>query len=236
MNNPPISYACSLGLNCSSAAWIKQEGLKLCSYPFDWVQMENPKDIIHCLKDNFLQFLDIQKLQPRPDKPWKSSHKAYGSIFRHHALVQLKGSAIQVNLKDYAYFVRCVLRLNKLFSKKDKKLFIITFPNQKGALSAESKSLMKELDETLANKTSNYELLVIHHICENRLAKQITKDGAIRYLTITTTLPSNGLMIDDGDALLNWKKLEKGLPYEDNPENQYYNNAISELYSFDIKA
>jgi len=196
--------------------------------------MENPKDIIHCLEDNFLQFLDLQKLEPRPDKPWKSSHKLYGPIFRHHALLQLINSSLCVNIKDYTYFVRCVLRLNKLFSKKNKKLFIITFCNQNDEISNASRSLMEELSDVIASKTSNHELLVIQHICGNRLAKHNTKEGAIRYLTITTTLPSGGLMIKDGDASLEWEKMKNGTPYENNSENLYYNKAISELYSFNI--
>jgi hypothetical protein len=36
---------------------LKQNKLKLCSYPFDWI-FSNCNNIIHCLEDDFNVFLD----------------------------------------------------------------------------------------------------------------------------------------------------------------------------------
>jgi hypothetical protein len=41
-----INHVCSLGYLCQSSQILKQNGLKKCSYPFDWI-FSNCDNIIH---------------------------------------------------------------------------------------------------------------------------------------------------------------------------------------------
>lgn len=52
----------SLGSFCSPALWIKELGLRNCSYPLDWVltpQLRRTNDLI---ENNFIDFLEIKHL------------------------------------------------------------------------------------------------------------------------------------------------------------------------------
>ncbi len=52
-----VKYVCSLGSLCHTASYLKNNKLKLESYPFDWI-MSNYNDIIHCIENKFSIFLD----------------------------------------------------------------------------------------------------------------------------------------------------------------------------------
>ena len=52
-----IKHTCSLGNICHSSQFLKDNKLKKCSYPFDWV-FSTCDSIIHCIEDDFNIFLD----------------------------------------------------------------------------------------------------------------------------------------------------------------------------------
>ena len=52
-----IKYVCSLGSLCHSAQILKNNNLKRCSYPFDWI-FSSPNMVIDCISDDFKKFLD----------------------------------------------------------------------------------------------------------------------------------------------------------------------------------
>ena len=51
-----INYVCSLGSLCQSASIIKENNLRLCSYPFDWV-FSNNNIVLECIEEDFTPFL-----------------------------------------------------------------------------------------------------------------------------------------------------------------------------------
>ena len=99
-----IKYVCSLGNCCHTSQFMKDNKLKKCSYPFDWI-LSNHNIIIHCIKDNFVKFLDKSYYVSYSDK--KCFHKYYNDfMFFHHEPL--------INNDDYNYFIRCIDRFNNL--------------------------------------------------------------------------------------------------------------------------
>ena len=73
---------CSLGGICHSAQLLKRNGLKKCSYPFDWI-FSSISMIIDCLEDDFKKFLDKSMYTSKSEST--CGHNVYGkSMFPHH--------------------------------------------------------------------------------------------------------------------------------------------------------
>jgi hypothetical protein len=76
-----VKYVCSLGTLCQSSQILKNNNLKKCSYPFDWI-FSNYDIIIRCIEDDFKIFLDKSYYISRPDN--KCGHSYYCGLIMIH--------------------------------------------------------------------------------------------------------------------------------------------------------
>jgi len=198
-----IEYACSLGPFCHSANILKQNNLKECSYPFDWI-FSNNKNIIHCIKDNFKLFLNKKYYMNISNK--RCGHSYYNKeLFRHHNPL--------TNENDYNYFVRCVNRFKDLLYCKGHKLFITIIVNND---SIDKKIIHNsiKINKKLSRYTTNYTLLVILHL-KNKQQNyhNFTYKDNIQFLELHT--------LSDSD----------GLSFKNDTDNKYLDNIIKKTYT-----
>jgi len=206
-----INYICSLGTLCHSASWIKQMNMKKCSFPFDWI-FSKPNMIIDCIDNDFKIFLDRNLHIPHEihkNSKKISGHKVYGGrIFNHHYILEDN---------TYNYFVRCVNRFRILTKKKENKLFIISFVNNRDKISKELESNIINLYKKLESIITNFNLLVVYHRIGNNMRSEIVEiNENIKIIEIFTQALSSGTHI------------------KNKVENKFYNNCIFKLYDFKI--
>jgi len=202
-----VSYVCSLGTLCHTGKIMQATGLKLCSYPFDWI-FTDPTAVISCIEDGFVNFLD--KTKYIENASWGTwGHQTY-----HQEMFTHRNPFLT---KNYQYYERCVDRFKQLLARDDQKLFVMMFPN-KDDVDPEMKNTLIEFNNKLATHTKNYRLLVIEHLHERkRQDYRLTTRGNVDFLELHTLSKTNGTMfIDDSD-------------------NPYVHNLISALYAFDPK-
>ena len=148
-----IKYVCSLGSLCHSSQILKNNGLKICSYPFDWI-FSSCDTILHCIEDNFKIFLN-KSYYVRLSKK-HCGHSYYNKqMFYHHNPLD--------NKNDYNYYVRCVDRFKQLVQYEEHKLFIMIFVNLDN-IEENHKNDIINFNNKFSKYTKNYTLLVIYHI------------------------------------------------------------------------
>lgn len=198
-----IEYACSLGPFCHSANILKQNNLKECSYPFDWI-FSNNKNIIHRIKNKFNIFLNKAYYTNISNN--RCGHLYYNKdLFRHHNPL--------INENDYNYFVRCVNRFKDLLHNKGHKLFITILVNNDSINKKIIKNIIK-FNKKLSIYTSNYTLLVVLHL-KNKQQNYHTfkyKDN-IHFLELHTLSESDGLL------------------FKNDNDNKYLDNIIKTRYT-----
>jgi hypothetical protein len=204
-----INYACSLGSLCHSSQILIRNGLKSCSYPFDWI-FSNCDTILHCMEDNFNVFLD--KSYYINESPSKCGHSKYNNfMFNHHNPLQ--------NADHYSYYIRCVDRFRNLLQKQEHKLFIMMFVN--GEYNSHSNHFLSDMidfNDKFSNYTSNYTLLVIiNHPCRKMNHHAFTRNNNVHFLELHTMTPSNGVQ------------------FQNNDDNIYLDNVLKSNYEFNIK-
>lgn len=199
-----INYVCSLGLLCHSSQLLKNNNLKKCSYPFDWI-FSNCNTIIHCLKDNFKTFLDKSYYISISEK--QCGHKYYNDImFNHHNPLD--------NIDDYNYFKRCINRFNDLLRFEKHKLFIMTYINMSN-MDENIKNEIINFNDQFLNYSYNYTLLVIFNISnKEKRYFNFTLHDNIHFLELHTLSNSNGIF------------------FEDDNDNIYLNTIINSTYNF----
>ena len=171
-----INYACSLGTLCHGAQILKQNNLKFCSYPFDWIY-SNCDNIIHCIEDDFKIFLDKSYYISISTK--SCGHSRYNvQLFNHHNPLD--------DINDYNYYVRCVDRFKKMRQCEGHKLFVIIFiglPN----IETVDKNYIIEFNRKFSQHTTNYTLLVIFHIINKQKNRHtFTYNDNIHFLELNT--------------------------------------------------
>lgn len=180
-------HICSLGTLCHSSQLLKNNNLKKCSYPFDWI-FSNTDMIMHCIEDDFKIFLDKSYYVDTPDN--KCSHTYYqitinssNPIFNHHN---------PMNENDYNYFVRCVDRFKLLIKNEEFKIFCISFINM-DELDENIKKNIIDFNNKFSNYAQKYKLLVILNIKnkENNY-HMFTNSDNIDFLELHTISSSNG--------------------------------------------
>ena len=202
-----INHTCSLGSICQSSQILKNNKLKKCSYPFDWI-FSNCYIILNCLENNFTTFLDKSYYISISNN--KCGHSFYNkSMFNHHNPLN--------NENDYNYYIRCVNRFKQLLQYQEHKLFIMIFVNMNN-IKEELKNKIIDFNNKFSNYTKNYTLLVILHI--NNKTKnyhQFTNYNNIDFLELHTISNSNGVrFLNDTDDI-------------------YLNNIINKKYKFNIQ-
>jgi hypothetical protein len=206
-----IKYVCSLGPFCHSSQILKQNKLKKCSYPFDWI-FSHYNNIIHCIEDDFKIFLDKSYYISVSDT--NCGHSYYdiqmkNQIFRHHNPLN--------NENDYNYYVRCVNRFKLLLQYEQPKLFIMVFVN-KSIVEEELKNNIINFNNKFSKYTKNYTLLVIFHINNKQNNHHtFTHHDNIDFLELHTLSSSDGIK------------------FTNNNDNDYLNNIINKTYNFNIE-
>jgi len=207
-----IRHVCSLGQLCQASNMIKNNKLKLESYPFDWI-FTSPDIIIHCLNDNFKTFLNRSLYVPHSNEPnmRKCGHSAYrNEMFNHH------------NPKDYDvdynYFERCVKRFQQLLYSNNNKLFIVTFLfNHDLSTFEKNRKDVIEMNNTLKQYTTNFNIFVMFNILSSE-----TEHTLITYENIDF-------------CILYTKGKSDGVQFLDSEDNLYINNVLKNKYVFDVK-
>jgi hypothetical protein len=197
-----INYTCSLGPLCHSSQILKQNNLKLCSYPFDWI-FSNCDIIIHCIEDNFNIFLDKSYYLNISESI--CGHSKYGDrMFNHRNPL--------INIDHYNYYVRCVDRFKILLQKQEHKLFIMMFVNMNN-IDENIQNNIIDFNNKFSKYTSNYTLLVIFHIKNKEQNHHIfTYNDNIHFLELHTLSVSGGI------------------EFYNNSDNIYLNNIIKSKY------
>jgi hypothetical protein len=201
-----IKYACSLGHHCHSSKILKNNKLKKCSYPFDWI-FSNYDNIIHCLEDDFNIFLD--KSYYVRIKKNKCGHSYYNKdMFWHRNPLN--------NENDYNYYIRCVDRFKQLLKYEEPKLFIMILVNMT-SFEENIKNTIIDFNCKFSKYTKNYKLLVICHIGNKQNNyHNFTYNDNIDFLELHT------LSVSSGAFFIN------------NNDEKYLNNIINAKYNFNI--
>ena len=203
-----INYVCSLGSLCHSAEIIKQNGLKVCSYPFDWI-FSDYNIVMHSIRNDFKIFLDKSFYMSISDK--KCGHSYYiHHMFNHRNPLK--------DENDYNYYIRCVNRFKYLLQCKESKLFIMMFVNDEHDCHSDNfKKNIIHFNEKFSSYTSNYTLLVIsHNPNKNNQYHNFIYNNDIHFLELHTLSRSNGGV------------------FTNNADNDYLNNIIKSSYNFNI--
>lgn len=207
-----IRLVCSLGFNCHIAQFLKSNGLKLASYPFDWI-MSNTRVVKHCLEDNFVKFLD-KTCYTELNRPDRCGHNVYcDNMFVHHNPLD--------NMGDYDYFDRCVNRFKDLLNRKEKKLFMVSIINGEhnvgNKLTDDIKNQFIELNNIIKARTTNYHLLVVvNYPNKNENNYVLTKTEEIVFLEIDTI------------------SLNVGTHYQNENDNIYLYTILKKMYNFKL--
>lgn len=128
-------------------------------------------------------------------------------MFQHHNPL--------INENDYNYFCRCVNRFKNVLIKKEHKLFLMFYPNIKDNYEYLIKDII-DFNANFQNYTTNYILLVIFHIPENKCQHTFTYHDNIHFLKLNTNSLSNGSY------------------FINNEDNIYLDNIIHNNYKFNI--
>jgi len=202
-----INYIISLGKQCHTAQFLKDNKLKKCSYPFDWIfswhQSHNYGKnhiIVDCLDNHFKIFLNKKYYNG-------ISHEKYGErVFLHRSPISHDG---------YGYYERCVQRLYMLLKKKERKMFmIINTNNSNKDINLDS---IKYLNNILKKYTENFDILVItHKINKKQQYSYGIYDNNIHYFKVCTLSSSNGRR------------------FENDLDNVYLQKIIFDHFDFEI--
>jgi hypothetical protein len=105
---------------------------------------------------------------------------------------------------QYQYYIRCVNRFREYLKNPERKVFVMFRFNMGGGDKEREIDEIKQLRDTLARHTSNFELLVIFHFphaphTSHRFDVEENKDhdGQIVMLNIFTRSSSTGVVFTD---------------------------------------
>ena len=136
----------SFGFRCSSASIMKHMGLKLESYPFDWL-VSHLSVIRHCMETDFKEFLNINNYQRKYTNTYEMADSREGFICDEHLMVNVFYQPAHMldventykcrlamnhhnitETKDTEYYSRCVERFRELVASDDKKIYLHICP------------------------------------------------------------------------------------------------------------
>lgn len=210
------NYVVSFGSCCHTATFLKTQGLKLSSFPFDWIFC-GPKVNYEILSDNFKTFLDKSLYTHLTEH--RSGHKLYGYRFFNHKDPKTE--------KDYEYYKRCIARLYDVFNQSEHKVFIITNVMDRGVrtvVASEEIEYTNKLCNYLKSICSNFSLLYIDPIKlsvdkynERDKKYEIKQEGNLYWIKLYVQSDSDGVrFLDMGD-------------------NVMYKECIYSMFDFDVK-
>ncbi|MBB3941611.1 hypothetical protein GGR39_003292 [Novosphingobium fluoreni] len=132
-----VSHIISLGTHCQTSSILKKYGLKIESYPFDWL-FNSPSAILHSVNDDFATFLDQSQYKSLP--PYEGEPRAQHNYYlKNHGVEVFFPHRDPTTNTDYAFFQRCVHRFRAAIGSDTAKLFVI--------ISREEHDLVNRFDE-----------------------------------------------------------------------------------------
>lgn len=185
---------CSLGEFCHASALIKANGLKLASYPFDWI-FSNDQMIKHCIEDDFRTFLNKSEYTTNLIDASICEHNFYSTMIENYQGIGKEKVLFNhhnplTNEDHYAYFERCVNRFRELLTSSEEKTFVM-FHRGSFDIRAEVKKASL-LCGFLDGHTTNYTLLVINQRTTGTQTRQLIVQGNLKFLNLTTISGSGG--------------------------------------------
>ena len=202
-----IKYVCSFGTLCHAAQILKNNKLKLCSYPFDWI-FSNHTNIIHCIENDFDIFLDKSYYVNLGYNRCAHSYYNKNMFFNHHNPAN--------NENDYNYYIRCVDRFRNLCKSDEHKLFLMIYINL-DYIDENEKNNIIDFNKSLSKFINNYTLLVIFQLHNKHINNHnFTYSDNIHFLELHTLSSSTGIV------------------FINNSDNEYINDIIMSTYNFII--
>ncbi len=200
-----IDEVCSFGTLCHSAYFFKENNLKHCSYPFDWI-FSNIEMIIDCLDNNFSTFMNKELFIEKEDKT-KCGHKTY-----HPDMFNHKNPLLE---EDYNYYKRCIERFNELIKSEKNKLFMMMFVNNNPKNFENNDNKINFFTEFLSKHIKNANYFFVIHFSNRKQQKYEIKNL------------SNNITI----LYLYTKSTSNGTVFLNNKDNLFFKSIFFKLYS-----
>jgi len=201
-----INYVIPFGSQCFSAYYLKLNGLKLTSYPFDWI-FSSPYVIFKILNDQFKEFLNKNNYVIQNTESDKNSHSLYVpdlSMFNHRN---------PMRIDDYLYYIRCINRFYDVLKKNGKKLFFMTSLNNEINNELENLMYLKcELDEIC----DDFIFVCFFQKSIGSQSREIYQDGNMIIVQVFT--------FEDAD----------GVVFKNNNDTKFFKNIMDELFDFQL--
>jgi hypothetical protein len=201
-----INHVISLGTQCHTANYLKQNNLKFVSYPFDWI-FSNPFVICDMLDDKFQKFLNKDYYGIKDENSNINKHLLYLpelNMFNHKN---------PYRKDDHDYYTRCVNRFYDFLKMEGKKLFIMTILKNNIHNEIDNIHLLKNKLEQI---TSNFEFIVIFQEKTGVQSKTVHVFDNLKVVQITT--------IDDSDGNI----------FLNNNDSIFYDLVIKDFYYWDV--
>lgn len=217
MDKININYVIPMGLRCPTAFFLKQNGLKKTSYPFDWLKMYDLDVVLESLDDDFESFLDSSNYIDLENPYGRAKMPGCG----HTSLTNSRDLFFHRDPRipsDYDYFKRCIDRFRLVLEKDHPKLF---FASSCFLLNNEDfyNSLIK-LNNKLNEITSNFHIIGTHYLINSDLKRNvnIVENDKIKLLEFTINSGMN----------------RKFSQLANKVDRQYEKKKILELYDFKL--
>lgn len=143
----------SLGQNCSTAWYLKQVGVKLDSYPFDWI-FTSCGIIEDCIKNRFSFYKDPSQFYRNKDGS-AGHHRYHSRMFNHRSPLDSESSL--------TYYQRCCERFLEVIDSDTPCVFVITLLNESEKrpdwASGFTESFPLPTNQTVESATSLMELI-----------------------------------------------------------------------------
>ncbi|MBI2743534.1 MAG: hypothetical protein HYX48_06425 [Chlamydiales bacterium] len=126
--SPPLFV--SLGSHCEVAVKLRENGLRLKAYPFDWITTFDAKGFIQLLDEDFQHFVSEEQIIQHPYRPDYLENTCYQVEFRHEWPFLDHESSILRFVQQLSYiqnkYERRIDRFRQLASYPGKVFFIRT--------------------------------------------------------------------------------------------------------------
>jgi len=217
-----IDHVISIGSCCHTATFLKENGFKLCSFPFDWV-FSGAHVVYEILADNFNNFLNRELYTPFTES--RNGHKIYGYRFFNHKY--------PIGDRDYEYYKRCVDRFRYVLNKIDEpKLFIMSNMCHEKYQNFDydnDKKYIGKIKEILDTMTSNHYILYIDPITPTgniSTRKSMIFNNKNYEVEIEDNIFYIKLYVDS---------ISDGVRFLDKADNENYKNCILDNFNLHIK-
>eukprot|EP00927_Polykrikos_kofoidii_P053931 TRINITY_DN48447_c0_g1_i1.p1 TRINITY_DN48447_c0_g1~~TRINITY_DN48447_c0_g1_i1.p1 ORF type:complete len:1161 (+),score=134.13 TRINITY_DN48447_c0_g1_i1:174-3485(+) len=99
-----IRHVVSLGNHCMTAHTIEACGLRRWPGPFDWIFVD-PAMVTHCLRDNFVTFLQRNEYVAAGGSVNKAGHRVYSAMLQREVVFNHHNPMLE---RDYEFLSGCV--------------------------------------------------------------------------------------------------------------------------------